>query len=270
MSSENQGNNSNALRARFDGLTTSSLDEQTAFFTKSFVFALGDNWREVSDVAARFGRYLGDCNEKRDLSHIQAADFLQKNGRTRTALQRKQELLDIDLNLDNRISLTEYLLLHYKDLVLTEYFKRTKEIPNVDLGNFGIGVTGVGEKMLQELFTFPQGLDPEIEAAIEAFLKEKKIKEAKIRQLEDKAAKGGVLGLAAKNELAQIGARDVTHENRVEISLKAAQRRSSGGISAEETLKLKKAEEEKVLVQKRRASREALAMRAAQFEKPKA
>ena len=39
---------------------------------------------------------------------------------TRTALQRKAELNDVDVNNDDRICLTEYYLLHYKIMILKE------------------------------------------------------------------------------------------------------------------------------------------------------
>ena len=41
------------------------------------------------------------------MNHIQAADFLQKHGKTRTGLQRKDELTDIDLNNDGKIAFIE-------------------------------------------------------------------------------------------------------------------------------------------------------------------
>eukprot|EP00954_Amorphochlora_amoebiformis_P017703 1320820-Amorphochlora_amoeboformis.AAC.1 len=84
--------------------------------------------------------YLKDQTEKKDLNHVQASDFLQQNGKTRTGLERKKECKDIDLNSDGRICFIEYLLLHYKAMILKAYYKR-KEIPIVeDLSRDGIGV----------------------------------------------------------------------------------------------------------------------------------
>ena len=96
---------------------------------------------------------MNEQNETQDLDPVQASDFLQKNGKTRTAMQRKEELEDIDLNKDGRIGLTEYLLLHFKVMVLSEYFKRLEMKPTVSLENDGIGLTGVGDMLLEELFT---------------------------------------------------------------------------------------------------------------------
>lgn len=88
----------------------------------------------------------------------------------RTAQQRKDEIRDIDLDQNDRIAYIEYLLLHYKGMILTEYYKRTKENPPHTLENNCIGVTGVGNQLLDELFTLPIGLDPELVKAIEGML----------------------------------------------------------------------------------------------------
>jgi len=240
------------------------LDDQTEFFMKSFIFALGDDWKQVSQISTNFKKYLGEQNEGKDLDPVQAADFLQRNGKTRTAIERKEELEDIDLNKDGRIGLTEYLLLHYKVMVLNEYFKRHEIAPTVSLENDGIGLKGVGEMLLEELFTMPLGINPEIEEAIAAFMAEKRAKEAKMTDLETKAAVGGVKGLAAKNEIAQILAGDSTEENKTELTLKAAQRRASKYSAADQLAKQKKQETE-MIQQKRRTSRANLAQRAAMF-----
>ena len=204
-------------------------------------------------------------NEAIDLDPIQAADFLQRNGKTRTATLRKQELLDVDIDKNGRVGLTEYLLLHFKHMILTEYFARHEMAPNVDLSNDAIGLVNVGDMLLEELFTVRLGIDPAVQAAIEEFMQLKKAKEAKISELSAKAANGGVKGLTAKAELLQIGAADTTNENRVEITLNAAKRRA-GKECATVALDQKKKAEEAALQQKRRDSRLALAERARMFE----
>jgi len=118
--------------------------------------------------------------------------------------------------------------------------------------------------LLEELFTMPMGINPEIEEAIAAFFAEKRAKEAKMTDLEAKAAIGGVKGLAAKNELAQMMAADSTEENKTELTLKAAQRRASKYSAADQLDKQKK-QEAALAEQKRRASRANLAQRAAMF-----
>ena len=88
-------------------------------------------------------------------------------------------------------------------------------------------ILGVGHKLLDELFTLPVGLDPELEKAIEEFTEKKKERNAKMKDLSDKAAVGGVKGLAAKNELEQMAAGDKTELNRLEVTLEAAKKKAS-------------------------------------------
>lgn len=48
------------------------------FFLKSFIFALGDEWTEVTALATKFKDYLRLINENETLNAAQASDFLQK------------------------------------------------------------------------------------------------------------------------------------------------------------------------------------------------
>lgn len=89
-------------------------------------------------------------------------------------VQRREELKDVDLNKDDRISFIEYCLLHYKVMILTDYYKRHKMTPAEDLSQDGIGITGVGDKLLEELFTMPVGMSPELEKAIDDFYTQKR------------------------------------------------------------------------------------------------
>jgi hypothetical protein len=148
-------------------------------------------------MVTEYNRYLQQTGEgKADLNAAQASDFLQKHGKTRTAVERREELKDvrnsrtrnlrhseivayvfadtlfcpqIDLDKNDRICFIEYLLLAYKKMILEEYYKRTGEKCPHDLGNDAVGVTGVGAQLLDELFTLPEGLDPALAKAIEDF-----------------------------------------------------------------------------------------------------
>lgn len=149
---------------RFAELVATSSHDQAEFFLKSFVFALGDDWKDVLTLCDAFVAYLMANAERHDLDPVEAAEFLQKQGKTRTALQRKAELQDIDLDMNERITFvcsvvasrrfalplmlfvqTEFLLLHYKVMILKEYFKRHEMAPTVSLENEGVGLTGVGD-----------------------------------------------------------------------------------------------------------------------------
>jgi hypothetical protein len=154
---------------------------------------------------------------------MQASDFLQKNGKERTGLQRKEEVRDIDLDNNDRIAFIEYLLLHFKAMILSAYFKRTNDHNPFDLSEetnpSAIGITGIGHQLLDELFTLPVGLPAELIAAIEEFTAKKQSRETRLKTLEKQAENGGVKGLAAKNEIEQMNAEDQTSMNRLEITL---------------------------------------------------
>lgn len=158
------------LQDQFQDLITKHPSYHLDFFLKSFIFALGPEWKQVSKLASQFQQYCrdgGECSGSGDgvsndcLNAVQASDFLQKYGITRTASQRISEIRDIDLNCDQRISLIEYLLLHYKGMILREYFLRTKEPHGIiDFEGGAVGLVGVGALLLNELFEIPAGLDP--------------------------------------------------------------------------------------------------------------
>ncbi len=130
-------------KAQFIELLKKDVDEQCQFFLKSFIFALDNDWKEVIELSKRFAKYIvlaqQDEPDVTDLNAAQAADFLQQNGKTRTGTQRREELKDVDINMDDRISFLEYLLLHYKGMILREYYKRHKMTPEEDLSNDAIG-----------------------------------------------------------------------------------------------------------------------------------
>ena len=68
---------------------------------QSFIFALGAEWKGVLALKEAFCAHAGATGPSAtSMNHIQAAAFLQRNGATRTALQRKDELNDIDLDHD--------------------------------------------------------------------------------------------------------------------------------------------------------------------------
>jgi len=231
-------------KEKFTELAKKSSDEQLEYFLKSFIFALDDKWKEVVQLNQEFQKYVQRGGEgKADMNFVQAAEFLQKHGKARIAQQIKDELKDIDLDNNARISFIEYLLIHFKVMVLAEFYKRHETDPVEDLTDDGIGIVGVGDKLLEELFEPKSGLPPDLVAAIEEFTAKKKEKERKVKDLEVKAAAGGVKGAAATNELSQLEASDKTTLNRLEITLNAAKRRAAKG-SGEAALQAKKKKEE--------------------------
>ncbi|KAF0982982.1 hypothetical protein FDP41_010960 [Naegleria fowleri] len=253
---------------RFQELVNQPIDEQCEFFLKSFIFALGDDWPEVVKLSNAFKKYISENTSSAfqgQLDEAQAADFLQKNGRTRTATQRREEIRDIDLDFNKHIAFIEYLLLHYKHMILQEYYKRHTELtaPKDHLENFAIGVTGVGYALLEELFTMPEGMNEELEKAISEFYAAKRERENKIKDLESKSHGEGVGALRAKNELAQMQAQDQTETNKMEMTLNAAKRKAlkhSGSEALAQKKKQQEEEEKKKLMEGRQKMKEKSAL----------
>lgn len=255
------------LHKKFAELCAKDADDQMEFFLKSFIFALDERWKEVSQLRGKFAKYLKDLGgATKNLNFVQAADFLQKNGKTRIAQQIKDELADIDLDKNSAISFIEYLCLHYKAMILFEYYKRHETKPVEDLSDDGVGVVGVGNKILEELFYPKVGLPPELVEAIEQFTAKKKEIDGRRKDLEGKAALGGVKGNAAANELAQLDAADKTAMNRQEVSLDAARRKAlksssevvlDGKKKAEEAERKKAEEDARARMAERRKAFEA-------------
>eukprot|EP01126_Amoeba_proteus_P063293 TRINITY_DN870_c0_g1_i12.p1 TRINITY_DN870_c0_g1~~TRINITY_DN870_c0_g1_i12.p1 ORF type:complete len:162 (+),score=47.26 TRINITY_DN870_c0_g1_i12:669-1154(+) len=145
-----------------------------------------------------------------------------------------------------------------------EYFKRTMIAEDVDMTNHCIGLTGVGDRLLEELFTMPFGLDPALEKAIEDFGEQKAAKEKKMKELKEKAALGGVRGMTAKNELAQLEASDATEMNRLEVTLAAAQKKAAK-TNADEVLRARQKQAEDEEKAKKEAGRAKMAALASRF-----
>jgi len=204
-------------------LTQKTIDEQCKFFQQRFVFTLGDRYWEVAELKKLFEELLKhDDGKGTSMSAAVAADFLQKTGRTRTAMQRKAELADVDVNGDGRTSFIEMLMLHFKTMVLEEFFRRQEMGSDVDLSNDGVGLTGVGDRLVEELYAPPQGVDPELEKMMKDFSIEHAKRKKEIADLEEQVAQGGVKGMSAKNTLETVKKRDNSDMHAIEARIAAA------------------------------------------------
>jgi len=193
-----------------------------------FVFTLGeDGYHEVNELQVKYQDALKHDDGKPALSAAGAADFLQKLGKTRTATQRKQELADVDANGDGRCSFIEFLLLHYKVMILQEFFKRKGTEADVDLGNEGIGLIGVGDRLVEEIYAPPPGLDPELDKMMQTFALEQQTRAETLKKLEEQVAEGGVKGMGAKTQLEKLQHEDSAHLNALEARIAAAIKKST-------------------------------------------
>jgi hypothetical protein len=213
-----------AFREKFQELTKKSIEDQGAFFAHRFAFRLGaPRYWEVKMLQTKFKDFLKNDDGKADsMSPAVAADFFQKVGTVRTAMQRKAELADVDVNQDGRTSFIEYLVLHFKIMILEEFFARKGEAPDVDMANNGVGLTGVGERLIEELFAPPQGVDPELERMMKEYSVNRATKAHEIADLEAIVQAGGVKGMAAKTKLESAKHEDTASLNAIQARIAAA------------------------------------------------
>jgi len=193
----------------------------------------------------------------------------KKNGQERTAAERKNEIADIDIDHNGRIAFIEYLLLHYKAMILNDYYTRTGQPPKYDLSTGGKGIGGVGYELLDELFTIPSSLPPELVRALEELTAQKKAREAEMASLAATAKGGGVKGGVAAQKLAAMQVEGLSDEmKKTEAKINSAIRKT-GKNSAQQELDKKKQAEDKAAKEKASASKAALKAKAAQWEQAK-
>jgi len=240
---------------RFKELSSKSIKEQAKAFLTAFVLEFQGNFEEVLELGEEFRKYGPAPEEGKELCELEADRahyFLEKHGDARTVKQLREEMKEIDLDANTRISFIEFLLWRYK-------------------------------KTLPLLFA-QGGADPALikilEEAIEAFEKVLEIRrerEKKMKELEEVAAKGGVKGLAAANQLEQLKKEDQLGQNKRELTAAAQKRKAEkavkSGDAREKALKeeqarlekerIRKEEEEK---KKRDEARSRLNAKAAAFE----
>jgi len=249
-----------AARAKFSALCKTSSAEQRDFFVKRFILGLDDGYFDVLDLWTKF-----DIKAKGgiDLDFVGASDFLQKNGKTRTATQSKGELKDVDVDSNGRTSFIEYLLLHYKIMILESYYKRKGVDPEVELKDDGVGLVGVGDQLILELYSPPLGLDPELEKMMRDFAIHKKTRETKISELEAIIAQGGVKAMATKAELEKLTSENSADLNHLEAKIKAATKKAE--IAADKMIVDKEAAKAASEADGKGASRGKLAEKSAAF-----
>jgi len=224
---------------------------------RSFVLEFQGNFEEVLEHANEFEKFGIVPEEGKVLCELEADAahrFLEKHGETRTVKQLRDEMKDIDIDANTRISFLEYALWKYK-------------------------------KTVKELLTPPgSSNDPELlkklEEAIAAFeevLSKRKAREQKMNELSDIAAKGGVKGLAAKNELEQLQKEDQLEQNKRELHAAANKRKAQKALNTgadrdkalkeeEERLEREKKKKEEEEAKKKADARARLAAKAKMFE----
>jgi len=194
------------MAAAFDQKTLDEFSEVgKRFYKNQAVFYLNAYWSEIGEQAEKVWEYCQEFisldkskEEGCDLDEFYAHKFLENFGETMTAIELRNKMRAIDINSDHRMSLLEYLLNRFE-----------------------------GE--LTELMSRPQGTNEALEKAqraLDEVNKEIKRIETTKADLEEKAAKGGVKGNTAKQELFKLLNEDPTELNRALLTAEAAVRKA--------------------------------------------
>jgi len=196
---------------RFKQVTAKTYADQSKFFLNAF-------WVECGKDAEKIWQYthvmialdLDKGKNGSDLDEFNAHRFLEKNGETKSVVELRDTIRQIDLDFNKRMALIEFLLFKYKQTI-------------------------------KVLLSRPQGTNEELvkaQQALEAVNAEIEKIEKKKAELEAASAGSGVKANAAKNELSQLLTADNTALNRALLTAEAAIRKAQklGGTAAQGSL----------------------------------
>ena len=230
------------------------IEEQAKIFLTQFVLQFQGKFDEVLDTATSFKSYTDGESDtlEEDVMHT----FMEKRGETATIVKMREQLKENGIDARRRFAFIDYMMFTYN-------------------------------KNIKDLFEKKGGqATPEMLKALEDALNEfqkvmdiKNARQTKMKKLLSDSQKGGVRGMAAKNELEQMKSEDQLELNRMEVTAAARKRKAQKAVEngddskarekalKEEQARLeaekkKKEEEEK---RKREESRRRLAERAAMF-----
>ena len=183
---------------------SSPIDEQANIFLKAFVLDFsGSKFEQVLDIASQFKRFiLPNASSQSDLEEALAHQFLEKRNETVTAAALRDQLRIVTPDSHHRLSFLEYALFKF-DKSPADFFVELRN-PN----------RGGGEALRQAI------------DAYRAVLKVREDREARMEELSALAAGGGVKGMAAKNQLAQMRDEDQLALNKAEITSAANKRKA--------------------------------------------
>ena len=191
-------------QSEWDGYVASPVDEQANIFLKAFVLDFaGSKFEEVLDIASAFKRFiLPNAASQSDLEEALAHQFLEKRGETITAAALRDQLRIVTPDNHHRLSFLEYALFKFQKTPV-DFFTELRN-PN----------RGGGEALRQAI------------EAYRAVLKIREDRETKMEELGRAAEAGGVKGMAAKNQLAQMREEDQLALNKAEITSAANKRKA--------------------------------------------
>ncbi|KAK3258418.1 hypothetical protein CYMTET_32534 [Cymbomonas tetramitiformis] len=259
MASNHDAVASDEYKAKFAELNDKECVEQARVFLRAFIKEFQGKFQEVLDLCGHFEKKLAESGSQgNELEKAYLHQYLETHDETLANVELVDALKKIDLNMNNKTSFLEYLLFRYKKTV-------------VDL--------------LAPMEEHDEDLMAALNAAIAAHRSSTAVfedHETKIKELEALVEQGGVKGMKAKHELAQLKERRWTVDNRAAIQSKVALKKTEKAVeddskareaAAQENYeaeqqrladeKAAKDAEEKAARDKKRA---AMAERAAMFE----
>jgi len=185
------------IKALSEVCQTHNYKEQAIFFLNAFWTEFGEDADKIFKMHLMMNNIAEEQKKPEenlnDLDDFASARFLEMQKLTLTVLQRRAALREIDLDSNNRMSLLEFLVWHYK--VKVDVMMKKPQGTNKALKN--------AEKALKEVMN-------EI-AKIES-------RKAYLKGL---MSKGGVKAMTAKNEMEQLLSKDPIPLNRALISAQA-------------------------------------------------
>eukprot|EP00511_Aplanochytrium_stocchinoi_P007123 CAMPEP_0204839056 /NCGR_PEP_ID=MMETSP1346-20131115/32919_1 /ASSEMBLY_ACC=CAM_ASM_000771 /TAXON_ID=215587 /ORGANISM="Aplanochytrium stocchinoi, Strain GSBS06" /LENGTH=454 /DNA_ID=CAMNT_0051975517 /DNA_START=95 /DNA_END=1459 /DNA_ORIENTATION=+ len=213
--------------AKFTELNKSSSIGQKEFFQKRYIFTLQkDGCKEVADLASDFAEAAKTAGNEETFSiGVNFSQFINStekkyNKNFTSKKQRDAIFKELDLDGNGQVTFIEYLLHHYKPMMLEEYFKRMCQTPPNKLESV-IGVIGnrkVVDILIEELFEPPAGADEKLDSALAAFIKEKEERTERIIALKDQLKTvGKVKGIGLQKELVTLEKEAEEHKDDVHV-----------------------------------------------------
>jgi hypothetical protein len=220
-------------------ITLMNPDQQCVEFLRAFVAEFAGCFQDVLALCEEFKKYLSTNKDgvlnsemEEDKMHL----FLERRGETMTVHDLREQIKEMDLDRNRKISFIEYCLFKYKKTVANLF----EEHPE----NFA-------------------ALIRKLEEAIEAFkaeLEKKRIREEKMLSLKELSISGsGVKASKAAVELAQMESEDQLARNKAEIQAGATQRRAKKELEKGDPFEQEK---KKVDAENKKKAEEAAAQKA--------
>jgi len=242
-------------KAKFAEITSKTHTEQAVWWLNGF-------WKDGAEAAAEdiwgfvhtmieiesgapklYGKRKQEVKEGCDLDEMKSHVFLEKLGNTLTVRELRARLKEIDIDNNNMMALSEYLLEHYK--------RKPKELVDAPQGDTdpeklaaaqaAVAAASEALDLATEARAAAQRAQDELAAAVAALEAEEKAFADKLASLQAKAedtSTGTVGRMKAKNLIAQMKSEDPMPLRKAKITQGAALKRSEKATkAAEESLK---------------------------------